>query len=188
MEDRFGHYFKTLYQVVKAVNSSLDPKIVFNQVAEKVSWAMEVKACSIRLLSSDKRFLEATASYGLSQGYLRKGKIEVSKSGIDQEVLAGKNVYVADACSDDRFQYPEAAKAEGIHSVMAVPLSLEGREMLGVLRVYSNAEREFNQSEIEFLNAMADLCALAIHNALAHSKLKNEHQLTTEYNFLLFED
>jgi len=188
MDERFGGYFKTLYEVVKAINSSLDPKVVLNQVAEKVSWAMDVKACSIRLLSSDKRFLEARASYGLSQGYLRKGKIEVSKSGIDQEVLAGNNVYIADAYTDSRFQYPEEAKAEGIHSVMAVPLPLQGREITGVLRVYSSTEREFAASEIEFLNAIAELCAMAIHNALAHNKLKHEHELTTEYNFILFDD
>jgi len=181
-------YFRTLYEVVKAVNSSLNPRTVLRQVAEKVSWAMDVKACSIRLLSEDRQYLLAGATYGLSQQYLRKGKVEVDKSKLDQEVLHGHNVYVCNACTDDRFQYPEAAQTEGIASVMAVPLNLQGQEVIGVLRVYSNTEREFSQDEVEFLNAMADLCALSIHNSLAYDKIRYEHELLNRYTYQLFED
>lgn len=181
-------YFRTLYEVVKAVNSSLNPRTVLRQVAEKVSWAMDVKACSIRLLSEDRKYLLAGATYGLSQQYLRKGKVEVDKSKLDQEVLLGHNVYVGNACTDHRFQYPEAARTEGIVSVMAVPLNLQGQEVIGVLRVYSSSEREFSQEEIEFLNVMADLCAISIHNALAYDKIRYEHELLNRYTYQLFED
>ncbi|HMB31799.1 MAG TPA: GAF domain-containing protein [Desulfohalobiaceae bacterium] len=188
MQEQAKDYFHTLYEVVKDVNSSLDPKTVIKKVAEKVSWAMDVKASSIRLLSNNKSYLLAGASYGLSQSYLRKGKIEVAKSGLDQEVLQGQNVYVCDACADNRFQYPEAAKEEGITSVMAVPLKLLGQEVIGVLRVYSSARREFSQEEIEFLNAMADLSAMAINNAIAYDNIKYEHELLNRYTYQLFED
>ena len=181
-------YFRTLYEVVKDVNSSLNPKTVLQQVSEKVSWAMNVKACSIRLLSEDHKFLLAGATSGLSQEYLRKGKIEVSKSLLDQQVLKGENVYVCNACSDERFQYPEAAQAEGIASVMAVPLNLLGQDVIGVLRVYSSTERTFSQEEIEFLNAIADLCAIAIKNAMTYDKMKYEHELLNRYTYQLFED
>jgi len=185
-----GHtdYFQTLYEVVKAINASLDPKEVLSRVAEKTSWAMGVKACSIRLLSQDTKYLQAGASFGLSQAYLRKGRIEVAKSGIDQEVLAGKTVYIGNACTDERFQYPEAAKREGIGSVLAVPLSLRGQEVIGVLRVYAAEQREFSNAEVDFLKAMSDLCALAIKNALAYDRLKHEHELLYEYSYQLFED
>lgn len=187
-EQQSKDYFRTLYEVVKAVNSSLDPKTVLKQVAEKISWAMDVKACSIRLLSEDKKFLLAGATYGLSQQYLRKGKIEVARSGLDQEVLEGQNVYVCNACKDERFQYPEAAKAEGIASVMAVPLSFLNQEVIGVLRVYSSTAREFRQEEVEFLNAIADLCAISIKNAMLHDKVRYEHELLSRYTYQLFED
>ncbi|ACV67641.1 GAF domain-containing protein [Desulfohalobium retbaense] len=181
-------YFRTLYEVVKAVNSSLDPKTVLSQVADKARWAMGVKACSIRLLSEDRKYLLAGASAGLSQAYLRKGKVEVAKSVLDQEVLQGQNVYVCNACTDTRFQYSKEAQAEGIASVMAVPLHLQGREVIGVLRVYSSTERDFTSDEVEFLNAMADLCALAIHNSLAYDKVRYEHELLNRYTYQLFED
>jgi signal transduction protein with GAF and PtsI domain len=181
-------YYQALYQVVKTVNSSLDPQTVLQSIAESVSWAMNVKACSIRLLSEDGRYLLASATHGLSKGYMRKGKVEVEKSGIDQEVLQGGNVQLCNVCEDSRFQYPEAARKEGIESVLAVPLSLERERTIGVLRVYSAERREFGQDETDFLNAVADVCALAIQNARIHKRLETVLQLQNEYEFRLFED
>jgi signal transduction protein with GAF and PtsI domain len=188
MHEQSMDYFHTLYKVVKVVNSSLEPKTVLQKVVEQISWAMDVKASSIRLLSDDHKYLLPGATYGLSENYLRKGKIEVDKSALDQEVLRGQNVYVCNACEDTRFQYPEAAKAEGIASVMAVPLNLFSQQVIGVLRVYSSSEREFTPDEIEFLNVMADLCAIAINNALTYDKIKYEHELLNRYTYQLFDD
>jgi signal transduction protein with GAF and PtsI domain len=181
-------YYRALYQVVKSVNSSLDPQTVLQSIAESVSRAMNVKACSIRLLSEDGRYLLAGATHGLSKGYMRKGKVEVEKSGIDQEVLQNRNVQLCDVCEDPRFQYPDAARQEGITSVLAVPLSLERERVIGVLRVYSAERREFGEEEVDFLNAVADVCALAIQNARVHQRLETALQLQNEYEFRLFED
>lgn len=41
---------------------------------------------------------------------MRKGPVEVAKSGLDGEVLKGKPIHLRDACSDGRFQYPESAR------------------------------------------------------------------------------
>ena len=180
--------YHTFYQVVRDVNSSLDPETVLHKIAEKVSWAMDVKACTIRLLSRDEKYLLASGQYGLSKGYMIKGKVEVSKSAIDQEVLSGKTVYVKDARSDNRFQYPENAQEEGIVSVIVLPLIKEGEKTIGVLRAYSGTEREFSEEEVEFLNAMADICAIAIENAHLHAKLKSDYELLAAYEFQLFED
>lgn len=182
------NYFRTLYEVVKAVNSSLDSQTVLQKVAEKVSWALGVKACTIRMLTSDKKYLVASASHGLSPGYMRKGSVEVAKSGIDQEALKGKPVQMADATSDNRFQYPEAAKQEGLTSVAVVPLRVDEETTIGILRVYSREQREFSTEEIEFLEAMADLCALAIQNAKLHESLKSEYELLSAFEYRLFED
>jgi GAF domain-containing protein len=188
MSEKAWNYYRTLYEVVKAVNSSLDPETVLKKVAERISWALEVKACSIRLVSPDGKYLAASASHGLSTDYLRKGRIEVDKSGIDQEALRGKAVQIKDAGADPRFQYPDAAQREGIASVAVVPLRVEDGTSLGVLRVYSGQSREFSEEEIEFLEAMADLCALAIQNAKRHESLRSDFDLLTAFEYRLFED
>ena len=53
---------------------------------------------------------------------MRKGPVEVKRSGLDGEVLSGKTIHLKDATADGRFQYPESAKAEGLVSVLSSPL------------------------------------------------------------------
>jgi signal transduction protein with GAF and PtsI domain len=173
-----GHeYFRALYRVVTAVNSSLHLHTVLNLVAEKVAEAMNVKACSLRLLNPTTDTLTISAVHGLSQQYLRKGPVKLEKSQLDREVLQGNVVYIRNAALDPRFQYPEEARTEGIVSVFCVPLIDKGRA-IGVLRVYSGVEREFNAFDEEFLLTLASVSALAIENARLYGSLKQDFDET----------
>ncbi|MCD6296040.1 MAG: GAF domain-containing protein, partial [Deltaproteobacteria bacterium] len=67
---------------------------------------------------------KSTASYGLSKNYLSKGPLLVGKS--ISETLEGKTVLIADAATDPRTQYPEAAKQGGIGTILSMPLSVHG--------------------------------------------------------------
>jgi signal transduction protein with GAF and PtsI domain len=169
-----GHeYFRALYRVVTAVNSSLHLDTVLNLVAEKVAEAMNVKACSLRLLNRSTATLAIRAMYGLSQQYMQKGPVHLEKSQLDQEALQGQAVYIRDAATDPRFQYPEQAHAEGIVSVFCVPLTCKG-QAFGVLRVYSEVERSFDAFDEEFLRTLANVSALAIENARLYGALKQD--------------
>jgi signal transduction protein with GAF and PtsI domain len=173
-----GHeYFRALYRVVTAVNSSLHLHTVLNLVAEKVAEAMSVKACSLRLLDRSRDMLTISAMYGLSQKYMQKGPVKLEKSQLDQEVLQGQAVYMRNAATDPRFQYPEEAHTEGIVSVFCVPLISRG-QVLGVLRVYSGMEREFDTFDEEFLRTLASVSALAIENARLFGALQQDFDET----------
>jgi GAF domain-containing protein len=170
-------YLRAFYRVVTAVNSSLQLNTVLQLVAEKVAEAVNVKACSLRLLDTVSGTLTISATHGLSQHYLQKGLVKLEKSPLDQEVLQERPVYIRNAASDPRFQYPEQARIEGIVSVFCVPLVSKG-QVLGVLRVYSSAEREFTLFEEEFLHALASVSALAIENARLYEALKHDFDQT----------
>jgi signal transduction protein with GAF and PtsI domain len=173
-----GHeYFRALYRVVTAVNSSLRLHTVLSLVAEKVAEAMNVKACSLRLLDRSTDILTISAMCGLSQQYMKKGPVKLEKSHLDQEALQGQAVYIRNAATDPRFQYPEEARHEGIVSVFCVPLISKG-QYIGVLRVYSETEREFDAFDEEFLRTLASVSALAIENARLYETLKHEFDQT----------
>ena len=169
-----GHeYFRALYRVVTAVNSSLHLHTVLNLVAEKVAEAMKVRACSLRLLDRTTDILTISAMHGLSQQYMQKGPVKLEKSQLDREVLQGQTVYIRNVASDPRFQYPEQAHSEGIVSVFCVPLASKG-QVLGVLRVYSGVERDFTAFDEEFLLTLANVSGLAIENARLYGALKRD--------------
>ena len=181
-------YFKPLYEVATVINSSLNPQVVLQKVAEATAKALGAKACTLRLLDRDGQRLLASASFGLSKGYLRKGAIELLKSGIDAAVLtSGRTEYIEDAHADARFQYPEAAKAEGLVSILVAPLLVE-RKPVGVLRIYTEDKRVFAEEERDFLMAVSHIAAIAIENARLHEALRSDYELLTQYNYQIFED
>jgi GAF domain-containing protein len=180
MEDRERSYYRALYNVARAVSSSLDLKQVLDSIVTSAAWAVGAKACIVRLISSDRDELLATASYGLSQEYLNKGGVELSKNPLDRDVLSGKTVYIADMSTDQRVQYGEDAKREALTSSLALPLLVEGRG-IGVMRFYTRYAREFLPDEIDFLSAVADLSALAIENARANQALRTDYEALTSW-------
>jgi PAS domain S-box-containing protein len=167
------YYSSALYEVARSINSSLDLSQVLDLLVKSTAEATKSKACSLRLLSPDKTVLVVGGAYGLSQGYLRKGDVEVEKSKIDQEALLGQTAIIPDATNDPRFQYPEEAKSESIRSILVVPLMLR-ETPIGVMRLYTEDIHQFSNEEIGFVSAIANLGAIAIENAKLYQALKEE--------------
>jgi signal transduction protein with GAF and PtsI domain len=177
-------FFEALYEVAKVINASLEPKEVLKKIVNSVAEAMDVKACSLRILGNRGKRLTLGAYKGLSEGYIQKGPILVAESGLDRKALAGESVYLHDAQSSDEWQYKARAKEEGIRSVLVVPLLVE-EKAIGVLRAYSGEIREFDPDEMKFLEAAASLSALALENARLHEALKRAYDLLIQHEYRL---
>jgi signal transduction protein with GAF and PtsI domain len=172
-----GKYFDALYQITLRMSSSLDLDEVLSYLTEETAEAVGARASSVRLLSADGRKLEMRAVHGLSDAYLNKGPVELSRSPIDREILAGNATQLADVTSDPSFQYPGEAAREGIVSLASVPLIAHGRP-IGVLRVYTGERRTFSDSDMRFLVAVADLAALSIENARLYEGMRQNYEDT----------
>ncbi|WP_069803978.1 GAF domain-containing protein [Thermogemmatispora onikobensis] len=168
-------YYTALHQAALTFSSSLELDEVLHSVAKSIAEAMQVKACVLRLFNKRTGQLEISASYGLSSNYLGKGPVDVSHSPIDHEVIqSGKPVFIPDVRVDSRFQYQEAARREGLVSLLCVPLEVRG-EVIGVLRVYTAEPATFHEDDVQFLTVLASLAALAIENARLYENLKSSY-------------
>ena len=164
---------QSLYRIAEALNTSLELKPMLNQVLQATVKEMGLKAASIRLLDPQGQVLHPMMTFGLSERYLTKGEIHVSRSPVDQKVLKGEVVVLYDVGQEAGFEYPAEAANEGIRSVLVAPLKLKDRS-LGVMRVYSAQPRHFGAVAIGFLSAVADLVALAIENAGLYAALQTQ--------------
>jgi len=167
-------YYKALYQAALTFSSSLELEEVLRSVVRSTTEAMQVKACALRLLNARTGQLEMSAVYGLSGGYLAKGPVEVEHSPIDSEALQGSPVIIPDISTDTRFQYKEAAKREGLVSVLCVPLEVRGKA-IGVMRVYTDRPCVFHEDDVQFLSVLASLASLAIENASLYENLRSSY-------------
>lgn len=169
-------FFEALCEALEKIVGSLDHDEVMNNVVESTVQAVGMKACSLRLLDRRKKRLMMGCSTGLSEGYIRKGPVLVEESALDREAMDGRTVYLENAQTDPRFQYPEKAKQEGIFSVLVAPLSAGGVP-IGVIRIYAGEIRRFDDEEMKFLEAMARLSGLALENARMHQTLRGDFDL-----------
>ncbi len=183
MTDQDATFFDSFRNVVRVVSSSLDVQQVLNNLTETVTDVVGVKGCVIRLLNPKKRTLELAAAHGLSDDYLNKGPVDADQS--IAEALTGKPVYVEDATSDPRAQYQDEAKRAGIASILSMPLPIKGH-VIGVLRIYTGTPRSFSDKEVEFVEALAEIGALAIENARMYEQLKSDYEevVSDIYNFV----
>ena len=66
-------------------------------------------------------------------------------------------------------------------------VNLDGKA-IGLIRVYSDVEREFSADEETFMEAVAAISALAIENSRLHEALRNNYELMAKHAYSLYED
>lgn len=164
-------YFRTLHEVTSAVLSTLDSKEVVQLIVDKVISIMQVKASALRLRNETTHELELIATRGLSEKFLAKGQPHTNQS--ISETLAGRPVLITDTANDPRLEYPAETVAEGIVSILSMPIIARQR-VVGVLRLYSAEKRVYSQEEITFLSALAEIAGIAIMNAKIYEKTNND--------------
>jgi hypoxanthine phosphoribosyltransferase len=134
---------------------------------------MQANGCRILSLNSQKEYLITVGTYGLSDLYLKKGPLNARKSLPD--ILEGKMVFIADATKDERVQYPEIALAQGISSIIGVPVLGNG-EAIGEIRIYTHEPRQFSEADKSFLHSIADMCAVIFERVELHQLLERDHK------------
>lgn len=160
-------FMSEVQEISKLVNSTLDLDVILQTIVERLPVNLQAMACTIRLLNPQTNYLELVAANGLSETYLHRGKVENEKNTV--MVLSGEPVAIYDVVGDDRVQYKEHMKEEGIKSLLALPIKVNG-EVIGVLRILSDEPRCFTSSEVNFALTVAEASGSAIQNARMYTK------------------
>ncbi|MGN6506275.1 MAG: SpoIIE family protein phosphatase, partial [Tepidisphaeraceae bacterium] len=174
LRQRFNE-LTTIYNVTMMLAEPRDLKKLLDRVVRTVCDVMDVKAASIRMIDTEKDELVIKAVHNLSDQYLNKGRIRLRQSEIDRVAWSARGYEtVRHMATDPRVQYPEEAEREGIASMLSIGMRYKGRP-IGVLRIYTAEEREFEQYEIDLLKAIAAQASAAIENTrLLEERLQSE--------------
>ena len=161
-------FINEVQEISKVVNSTLDLDTILQSIVERLPVSLQAKACTIRLLNPQSNYLELVAANGLSETYLRRGKVEKEKNTV--MALSGEPVAIYDVVGDDRVRYKVHMKEEGIKSLLALPIKVRG-EIIGVLRILTDEHRCFTSSEVNFAVTVAEASGAAIQNARTYTKI-----------------
>ena len=166
--------YETLLKVTKVISHSRNPEEVVLITVESIKTALDVEGCSVFLINRKTDELEVAASFGLSDEYINKGPVSALRS-IAQSLKDGP-IAIYDVSDDPRIQYPDAAKKEGIASILSVPIVAAGK-VSGALRIYTSEHWEFTLEDVNFAQAMAQISGMAIEMARQYKGLKNSIEI-----------
>ena len=155
-------YFRTFCKVSKAFGTTTSKEKLLHLIVQSAVDTMDAKAACLFLAESGKEFFVPAAQHGLSRNYLHQKPMKART--IVEEILKGGHLYFRDATTDPRLEYHDAKKAEGIATILSVPVMAKNHTM-GILSLYTAVPREFSKDEIDFLSALAEQGGIAIEHA-----------------------
>ena len=146
-------FFKTFCKVSKAFGTTLSREKLLDLIVENAVDTMGAKAACLFLEDRKEDVFVPAAQKGLSKKYLHAKPIHAKK--IVTAVLKGGHLYIKDATTDPRLENHAEKKAEGIASILDVPVTVKDR-VIGILALYTGETRKFTKAEIEFLSALGE--------------------------------
>lgn len=159
--------FRVLAEVTQAVHTGEDLDAVLLAVLASITRVFRARGCILRTLDPLENELKLRAATGLSRQYLDKGPVTADRSL--SEIYESEPVIIRNVLADPRVQYPEAAAAEGIVSIVAMPFEILGNYRM-VLRLYFDTEVDPSPDSMEALRILAGQGAIAIRNSLLQTR------------------
>ena len=176
MMTKSDDYVKTFCRIIKAIQNSNDRQEILTLLVESAVEVMQAKACALFLMKS-RRDTEGlfypVAKVGLSDDYVHTGPAR-GRDIVDDIIMKGGYLAAKDALTDPRLENHEAKRAEGIASLLVVPVIAEN-DPIGILTLYTAEQREFGDEEIDFLKCLADQGGIAILRS--HKAYRNKRYL-----------
>lgn len=165
-------------------SSGLDETL--NQVASLVFEAVPAERCVIMLR-------DETAERGMKIMVARvRGKddpieeVRISRTVMDEVLKNGKSVLTSDAQHDPRYA-SQTMMLLGIRSVLAVPLSVDERNVFGIIYADSPTfETTFTEEHLDILTTLASVASIRVENAtllderIQRERMERELELATE--------
>lgn len=170
-------YFRALSKLSIEMGTTEDRDKMLHLIVSTAMNTLKAKAAVIFLRDEDsENFInnKPAAQVGLSDKYVHAGTAHAVK--ISPQLLKDGYMYFRDATTDKRLKNHPAKKAEGIGSIVSVPVKDKGR-MLGILSLYTKEVRKFSKDEIDFLSILADQGGFAIENANLIKRLRKQSQI-----------
>lgn len=179
-------YFNSICSLSKAFGKVQSRQKLLDLIVKSAIDTMKGKAACLFLYDEEKDTFVPAAEKGLSKNHLHQ---KPEKAGKQIKELV-KNGYIAikDATKDKKVDNHDLKKAEGIKSILTVPV-MDNKDVVGVLVLYTDTLRTFSKDEISFMQALADQGGMAIERARLIGQLRNNtnlfHDLSTGINSTL---
>jgi two-component sensor histidine kinase len=160
-------------QISAALAAAWKLEDTLEAITRITSQVMGVDSCSIYLQEGGGDRLVLKATTGLAPQAVGRASLGIGQGLTGWAITHAQPVAVRDALNDPRFLLLPETNEEGLHSLMAVPLSVQGR-IIGAMNVQTAEMHDFSSDEVELLTLIANLAAGALEKAALYDRMQQQ--------------
>ena len=167
-----------LLSISRLLTASIDLPALLKVVVSSVTQLLECEASSLFLIDPTGEQLILKVATGPVGGEIKELRLKIGDGIAGWVAKHRKSLIVNDPKHDPRF-FPAVDKATGFQtrSILAVPL-MDHDQIVGVLEILNTAKaKQFDQSDMELLNAFGSYASLALRNAELLATMRDESQI-----------
>lgn len=164
-------YIDALSKISKAITSDLYLGDVLKLIVSLTANVMKAKICALWLLDEKTSELKIRATQAMSREYLKERSIKLGEGIVGLVAKDKKPIVIVDVSKDQRYKEKKLAKAEGLMSMLSVPMMAK-KKAIGVINCYTTTSYKFTKGDIDLLSSVANQAAVAIENTELMVKTK----------------
>ena len=159
-----ARFLEGIAEISKAVMEQEYIEDILKLIVEVTAKVTGSRICSILLLDKKTSELVVRASRTDSgTTYNQKSPTPMGKGIAGRVAQTNCPIKVLDVRKDPRFLNKKVAVADGLVSLLSVPMSVN-REVIGVINCYTSEEYDFTTEDVQMLTAVASQSAIVLRN------------------------
>ena len=179
MEDKESNIpdsLEALFEIALHINSIQDAETLLDRVLEIATNSIQADRGFILLTNEEKSDgFEVHATHNLTNEQLGD-VVKVSTSVVHRVVQTGEPVMLYEAMQDKDFGLARSIVVQKIRSIACVPLRIKKRQIGAIYMDCLTDRGRFKKDNLPFLEAFANLAAIAIENARFYDSLRDENR------------
>jgi len=161
----------TLFEVSKAVTSTLQLDRVLEEIVRHVREILRADACSLMLVEGANLIMKTAEGIELCA----TKPIALGRGVAGVAAKTGQPMILLDRPEHPEDEFPQSVRTQGLKTILSVPIETRGR-VIGLINVYYREFMSHTPAQINLLTALGSQAAVAIENA----RLYADKERTTE--------
>ena len=172
-----------LYRIIQTISAGPDLETILRGTVGLLTEATGCHACFVYFVEGDRLVLRAASNvYAHLEGTI---SLPRDKGLAGWVASSRRSAFIKEnALEDPRVVYVQEMEEERFQSMVSVPVLARAGDVIGVINLHTEAPREFNRDDLEFIEHTASLVAGAIENARLYQDATRRVAMLTDLSKL----
>ena len=162
----YEEYIQALTDISRAITSDLYIEDLLKLIVMVTARVINVEICSLWLISESEKppKIRLKATQSIAPEYVKDRALNLNEGVVGYVASRKKPLILKSVLKSRRFKEREMAKKLGLVSMVGIPLLTKEETVIGVLNCFTSETRDFSDTDVNLLTAVANQAAVAIHN------------------------